>query len=222
MLCSRMISSTARLAALAALLLSALVLAGPVQAQQGWSVRSFDAALTVREDGDVEVVETIVVDFGTLESRGIFREIPVEYVYEPDPDYHRVIGIDVDSVTRDGAPEQYARSRTESDVILRIGDPDVFLVGEHTYELRYIATGVLNPQEEWDELYWNVTGNYWETTIESASATVSAPSIENTTCFQGRTGSTETCGVTGFPRPVFTSTRELPPGSGLTVVAALT
>jgi uncharacterized membrane protein YgcG len=217
-------STAVRYVVLTVLALLGLFVAGGVvaRAQESWVVRSFDAAYRILEDGNVEVTEDIVVDFGSLERHGIFRDIPVEYEYEPDPDYRRVIDIDVVSITDGSRPVPYETSRAGGNLQIKVGDPDVEVTGEQRYVITYVAEKALNPQEAWDEFYWNVTGNDWEVTVESASAVVDAPSIERTTCFEGPTGSTDPCGVTGFPRPVFGSTRPLPPGSGLTIVVGLT
>jgi uncharacterized membrane protein YgcG len=205
------------------LLTAAGLLTSIARAQEaGWVIRSFDASYRITADGRVEVTEDILVDFGALQRHGIFRDIPVEYEYEPDPDYHRVIDIDVVAVTDGARSIQYETSRLGSNLQIKIGDPDVFVTGEQRYVITYLAEKALNPQEAWDEFYWNVTGNEWDVTIESASAVVDAPAIERSACFEGPKGSTDPCGITGFPRPVFTATRSLPPGSGLTVVIALT
>ena len=213
-----------RLAAIVALAFLSLVLAAstPARAQESWVVRSFDASYEITDDGRVHVTEDIFVDFGTLQRHGLLREIPVEFVYEPDPDYHRLYDIEALSVSDGSRSVQHESTRIGANLQLRIGDPDLFVSGEQRYVIRYVLENALNPQPDWDEFYWNVTGNDREPAIESASAVVTAPSIERTTCFQGAFGSTEPCAVTGVPVPVFTSTLELPPGSGLTIVVALT
>ena len=211
---------------LAVLLLPCLFVAArparPADAQTGEIIRSFDATYEIRTDGTVLVTENILYDFGTAQRHGIFRDIPVEYVYDPDPDYHRVISLDVQSVTDGSNKIPYTKSRVGGDLELKIGDANVLVSGQQRYVITYVAKGALNPQDSWDEFYWNATGNEWEVTIQKASATVTAPSIERTTCFQGRTGSTDPCSISGDASPVFTSTQSLPPGSGLTIVLALT
>jgi uncharacterized membrane protein YgcG len=194
----------------------------PAQAQEGWVIRSFDASYRILQDGDVEVTEDILVDFGSLQRHGIFRDIPVEYEYEPDPNYHRIIEINVLSVTDGAEPVPYETSRMGGNRRIRIGDPDVEVTGEQRYVITYVAGKALNPQEEWDEFFWNVTGNDWEVTIESASAVVLAPSIERQICFQGPVGSTDPCAGEINGAATHRSRGPLPPGSGLTIVVALT
>ena len=62
-------------------LISLLLLITPSVAAQdtGWSITSFDVAYTVGLDRTIAVVETIEVDFGSLERHGIYRDIQVSY-----------------------------------------------------------------------------------------------------------------------------------------------
>ena len=81
------------------------------------------------------------------------------------------------SVTRDGRVEPYALE-TVGDGIrrIRIGDADVFLArGPHRYTIRYSMSRMARTFEDHDELFWNVTGNYWNFPIEKSVASVTLP-----------------------------------------------
>ena len=60
---------------------------------------------------------------------------------------------------------------------MRIGQADVYLPSpsEQTYEIHYRTEGQLRAYEDFDELYWNVTGNNWAFPIALASVTVTLP-----------------------------------------------
>jgi uncharacterized membrane protein len=191
-----------------------------VRAQEGWTIGSFDATYNIREDGTVLAAEDILVDFGTEQHHGIFRYIPVEFEYQ-DSDYHRIYDIDDIDVTEGNEPIQYETTRTGPNLVLKIGDPDVEVTGQHRYRITYVLPNAINPQDDQDEFFWNATGNDWQAPIQSASAVVTAPSIARTICFQGPTGSKDACRISGDSSPVFTSTQRLPPGSGLTIDVAL-
>ena len=47
--------------------------------------------------------------------------------------------------------------------------------GQHTYTINYITTRQLRSFAHYDELYWNVTGNFWGFPIMSAVARVQLP-----------------------------------------------
>ncbi|MDA1236988.1 MAG: DUF2207 domain-containing protein, partial [Acidobacteria bacterium] len=72
-------------------------------------------------------------------------------------------------------PHGASVSKSGRYVQIRLGDADTFVQGRVTYILRYEVTRALVHFADHDELYWNVTGNEWRTTIERASATVHLP-----------------------------------------------
>jgi uncharacterized membrane protein YgcG len=209
------------LVALLLLLLPLLALtAKPAAADEGWVITSFDASYVINQDGSVDVVEDIRVDFGSQQHHGILRDIPVEYDY--DADHVRRIDAEVISVDDGQNPVRYETSRQGAYLNLRIGDPNVFVSGPQRYRITYRLTAALNPQASWDELYWNVTGNNWPVRIESASATVTAPSIDKVTCYEGPTRSTAQCASQFSGGSAhFTMTQPQLEGGGLTIVVAL-
>ena len=152
--------------ALLTLLLSfLLLLALPAAAAE--TITSFASAITLGVDGSVDVTETIDVTAEGIEiRRGIYRDIPTQLI---NPDNSRLrSSLEVISVTRDGRVEPYALE-TVGDGIrrIRIGDADVFLArGPHRYTIRYSMSRMARTFEDHDELFWNVTGNYWNFPIE--------------------------------------------------------
>jgi uncharacterized membrane protein YgcG len=200
--------------------IAALATPSAVQADEGWVIRSFEATYQINPDGSIDVVEDIEVDFGSLQRRGILRDIPVEYAYSSD--YTRRISIEVVRVDDGNRAHKYQTSRSGAILTIRIGDPDVYISGQQRYRIAYRLEGMLNPQASWDEFYWNVTGNQWPVPILKAGATVGAPAVADATCFQGGTGSTQACSsqLSGSSAR-FVATAPQQPGGGLTIVVAM-
>ena len=126
--------------------------------------------------------------------RGIFREIPTRFPY--DDEHDRVYPIE--DVTVTATPESTptdVQVTTEGNVTrIRIGDPDVFITGQHTYTISYTVQGALNGFEDHDELFWNTIGTEWPVPIEQAQTTVTAPAaILDVLCFTGPPGGTLPC-----------------------------
>lgn len=62
------------------LLVSFFVLTGVVMASDtGWEIKNFSVNATIEADRTTTIEEEIVVDFGNLQKRGIFRYIPYRY-----------------------------------------------------------------------------------------------------------------------------------------------
>jgi len=163
-----------------------------VSAQGAWEIDSFHSDIQVEQDGGVDITETINVTFYT-EKHGIFRDIPVKY--RNTLNQHISLGLEVLGVTDEtGEPIDYEVSREGAYQRIKIGDPFTTITGPHTYKIQYRADRALRYFDDHDELYWNVTGNAWEVSIDNASATVYLPfAPDNQTkviCYTGETGST--------------------------------
>lgn len=189
---------------------------------EAFTINRFHSDITVQADGKAVVTETIEVRFH--ESRhGIYREIPVKY--QTDFGESVRMPIDVVSVTDDQERKRTTKVSHPGNVInIRIGDADIWVNGREVYVIRYEVTNAIQYFEEFDEFYWNVTGNYWDAGIEEASATITlavdkTTQREQTGCFSGRYGSREqACDVqTSANSASFTCTRALRPNEGFTV-----
>lgn len=216
--------SSPLLAVLVALFLLA-GLAAPrfVTADEPWTIRSFDARYEIQDTGAVLVTEDILVDFGSLERHGIFRDIPVQYGF--DSQYNRVTTISAVRVDDGSDPRPFELISMGPNLRIKIGDPGRLVSGEQRYRIRYTVGGGLNPFPDHDELYWNVTGNGWPVPIEVARATVTVPgdAIERIACYEGAVGSNLACrsSLENPAAATFAATSRLPAGAGLTIVVGL-
>ena len=208
--------------ATAALLLLCLTAASVLAEER---ITSFHADLKIAKDGLVTVTERITVTVeGRAIRRGIFRDIPTTYKAADKSIYE--VGLNVLSVTRNGATEPFVKSRKSNGVNIRIGNADVLLPhGPHTYEITYTAEGVIGFFEEFDELYWNVTGTDWAFDMDRATALVHPPpggsfiGYEAYTGPPGAQGKAYTANQLGSELR-FSTTGPVPSGEGLTVVAS--
>ena len=206
------------------LALSALcVLSQPLTAAE--RILSYDSYITVDEDGDMTVRESIrVVAEGDKIRRGIYREFPTTYTDRSGNKIEvrfRILG-----VTRDGEPEAWHKKRLANGVRIYAGRSDTVLSpGNYTYTFTYSTDRQIGFFENHDELYWNVTGNGWGFAIERASATVRLPGKVKAaditlTGFTGRRGDTGRDFDSAVEQSSGTiqTSRALPPRSGLTLV----
>jgi uncharacterized membrane protein YgcG len=98
-----------------------------------------------------------------------------------------------------GEPLSFEKSRENSELILKIGDEDEFIVGDKTYVIKY-SYGIGNDGiPQFDELYYNLIGNGWDADIENATFSIEMPkefdeNKLNFTC--GRYGATDSSSVT--------------------------
>ncbi|MGH6871812.1 MAG: DUF2207 domain-containing protein [Rhizomicrobium sp.] len=178
-----------------ALLLTALVLfARPALAYDtNERITDYKSDVTVAPSGTLTVTETIAVVVADEEiHHGIYRDFPTTYT---DKLGRRVrVGFQVLSVKRDGQSEPYDVAGIDAGERIRIGDPDRELdPGTYTYTITYLTTRQIGFFDKYDELYWNVTGNFWKFAIEHAEAVIHLPPgahITQTSFYTGGEGST--------------------------------
>ena len=189
------------------------------------AITYFESDVTVNPDSSLLVKETITVNVqGIRIKRGIFRDFPTDY---KDRQGNTVrVGFNVVDVKRNGKNETYKVENRFNGKRIRIGNTDVFLEkGFHTFTITYRTDRQLGFFEEFDELYWNVTGNGWEFTIENARAIVRMPQGAQVTQYAAYTGPQGAQGqdfrLTSSSNPVtLETTRALRPGEGLTIAVA--
>ena len=136
-------------------------------------ILSFHSDIVVKQDGWIEVTETIRVRAeGQRIRRGIYRDFPTEYRDRLGNDY--VVAFEPLAVLRNGAGEDYHTEHLRRGIRTYFGSSDRYIPnGEHVYTFRYRASRMLGFFEDHDELYWNVTGFDWAFPIDAASASVS-------------------------------------------------
>ncbi|HWA30104.1 MAG TPA: DUF2207 domain-containing protein, partial [Rhizomicrobium sp.] len=157
-------------------------------------ITDYKSDITVAPNGDLTVIETIsVIAAGDRIVHGIFRDFPTTYT-NPNGTTKKV-RFDVMQVTRDGHDEPYSIEGIDSGERVKIGDKDVEVApGPHTYTITYITDRQIGFYKDYDELYWNVTGNFWIFPIDHAEATVHLPSgaqITQSAYYTGAAGATE-------------------------------
>lgn len=194
-----------------------------------WGISQFDADIQINRDSTFEVTEKIVADFTDATSRrGVIRYIPIKYQdrYKQNLD----LRFNLISVTdENGTSYETSISYPGDSVNIRIGSPDIYVDGQvKTYILKYKLDRGLNRFEDHDELYWNVTGNGWDTAIVKTSATVRLPenadqSALKAVCYTGLGYSTEqecSAEVIDGQTFQFSSNDLLVPNAGMSIAVA--
>ncbi len=210
-------------------ILGSLILAVPVSALENrgaFVITDFKVDILVKKDATLEVEEIIAVNFSE-KRHGIFRNIPVKY--ENDNGFKYNMNLKVLSVQNEkGRAVPYKISSSGNDKVLKIGDPDLEIIGDQKYFIEYEIERGVRYFEDHDEIYWNPVGTGWPTTINKASTVVAFEPgmkyLENSgVCFTGEFGSKEkNCLVNEKEKEVFfVATKKLNSHQGLTVAVHL-
>jgi len=186
----------------------------------------FQSIISVHRDASMTVSETIRVICARQEiKRGIIRRFPTTY---KDRYGNTVrVGFEVIEVLRDGRTEAYHIEDSSNGKKIYIGRKNVQLKpGTYTYSITYKTNRQLGYFDDFDELYWNVTGNGWSFAIDHASAVVKLPpgaEILKTAGYTGRYGSKGQDFITDFDAQgnvTFATKGRLKPKEGLTIAVA--
>ena len=209
-------------------ILMALVLMGPGIAFAGTTERILDfySHIEVHEDGHLIVTERIeVVAAGRQIKRGIYRDFPT--IYKNRSGKKIRVGFKILGVLKNDRPEAYHTASRTNGKRVYIGRKNVYLKpGTYTYTITYRTDRQLGFFKDHDELYWNVTGNDWQFSIEKAGATVLLPShaeVIEATAYTGRRGAKGKAFAQGYDESgnvTFETTRSLRSGEGLTIAVA--
>ena len=136
-------------------------------------IESFRAQIDVLPDSTVSVTESITAHFLGGPWHGLYREIPVEYYTPQGMNYS--LFLDVKGVT-DGSGRRLrfesSRERHYRKLKIFIDNADDSV---QTINIEYTVANALKFHEDFDEFYWNVTGDEWDVPIRSASASITLP-----------------------------------------------
>ena len=160
-------------------------------------------------------------------NHGIYRDFPTRY-RGPRTAAQVRVGFTFEGATLDGAAGAREHRALGNGVRIKIGDPDRIVdVGEHRYVIHYRTTRQIGRFKDYDELYWNATGNGWMFPIDVAEARIRLPaagqrsgSARPTPARRARPASNAEV-IDEKPGEIaFRTTQPLGPYEGLTVAAA--
>lgn len=146
-----------------------IMLQGFVFADEFYTITDYDVEIDVTQNNVYHISETISVLF--KEPRhGIYRDIPTRYYgYSHDITDIKVYNPQL------GMVYNYDVSNKGSGIEIKIGDADIFVEGSQIYRIDYTYDGSDDLINEYDEFYFNLIGNEWNTTIDHVDFKVTMP-----------------------------------------------
>lgn len=161
---SLLIPKTILTTLLRGLFVALILVIGQQGAQADERILSFDAKLELLTNGTLDVTEFIEVRGENNQiRRGIFRDIPT--VQRNEVGGLQRLKLNVVNVKRDGQDTTWRTEKIGNAIRIYVGDANVFLgSGVFRYEIHYTMARqarVHARSPDVAELYWNVTGNFW-------------------------------------------------------------
>lgn len=192
-----------------------------------WYIKDFQTEIVVNKDSSLLITEKITADCDNLpDKHGIFRILPTQ-INTTEGAIKTPIKL-ISITDFNNKPIKYSTIQNSSDhtVSWKIGDPNKTVTGENYYKITYLVKNAIrfeNPQ--FDELYWNLNGNFWDLEADNFVAKIILPSevtqqnsqVEYYTGFLGeKSKNLATYIWTNDNTLQFSSTQTLMPKQGIT------
>ena len=133
-------------------------------------IDKYDINVKVNENNSFDITETITAHFNT-EKHGIIRKIPVHNkVKTKNKTYTNRA-----KITNLSVNDTYKVSKENDYYQIQIGDENKTLTGSKTYKIKYNYNIGKDPNKNFDEFYYNLIGNDWDTVIGNITATIEFP-----------------------------------------------
>ncbi|PJE65432.1 hypothetical protein COU91_01660 [Candidatus Saccharibacteria bacterium CG10_big_fil_rev_8_21_14_0_10_47_8] len=167
-----------------------------------FTISNFSADYYLSRDAakasSLDVVEKIDAQFPNYDqNHGILRAIPRSY-------QGHTLSLKINSVKDDsGISLNYTTYTQNDNLVLKIGNPDRYVLGRQTYVVSYSMRNAVDFLNDHEELYWDVNGDQWAQPMAIVNTKIHIPSDllsqlqDRQTCYAGFSGvsSSGTCSV---------------------------
>lgn len=153
-------------------------------------IDKYDINIVVNENNTFDITETITAYFN-VPKHGIIRTIPFKNTITRLDGTTSTNRIQVTNVNVDN---EYTTSRENDNYKLKIGSANRTLTGEQKYVIKYSYNLGKDPLKDYDELYYNIIGNEWDTVIGNVTFSITMPKEFDSSKLgfsSGTTGSTD-------------------------------
>lgn len=160
-----------------------------------YTIQTYDINMIVNEDNTFDITENITAYFNVAK-HGIYRKIPLKNSIT------RIDGTKSSNrvkITDINVSEEYATSNENGYKVIKIGNANETLTGKHSYTIKYKYNIGKDPLKNADELYFNLIGDQWDTSISNVSFTIIMPKSFDKSLLgfsSGNVGSTNSSNVT--------------------------
>ena len=136
-----------------------------------YTLNSYDINIVVNKNNTLNVTEKIGAYFN-VEKHGIFRKIPIRNNVtrlDGTKSKNRVKIKDIK------VNDNYSLSTEDGYKVIKIGDSNKTLTGQKNYKISYLYNLGRDSGKKYDELYFNLIGSEWDTSISNITFTIKMP-----------------------------------------------
>ena len=140
-------------------------------ASYDYVIDNYDVNIVVNSNNTFDITERITAYFN-VPKHGIFRTIPLS---------NKIVRLDGSTstnrtqVTNLSVSDEYSTSKESGNYKIQIGSASRTLTGKQTYTIKYTYNLGKDPVSDYDELYYNIIGNEWDTVIGNVTFNITMP-----------------------------------------------
>ena len=136
------------------------------------AIKKYDVSIQINKNGTLTVNEVIDYEFDNNLRHGIYRDIPLRSKKSGTDIYKS--HVKMNSVKRNGEPENYTSDTSYEGVSYRVGSADRYVdSGINKYEFNYTIYNAIFEKDGIYQVYFNPIGQFWNVPIESADVSIS-------------------------------------------------
>lgn len=134
-------------------------------------INKYNVDIVLNENNTFDITENITANFKT-KKHGIIRNIPLK---------NNIVRLDGTTntnkaqITNLSVNHKYTLKKEKNYFKIQIGDSNTYLSGQQEYQIKYTYNIGKDPIKDKDELYFNIIGNEWDTSIENITFTIKMP-----------------------------------------------
>ncbi len=140
-------------------------------ASYDYVIDNYDVNIVVNSNNTFDITERMTAYFN-VPKHGIFRTIPLS---------NKIVRLDGSTstnrtqVTNLSVSDEYTTSKESGNYKIQIGSASRTLTGKQTYTIKYTYNLGKDPVSDYDELYYNIIGNEWDTVIGNVTFNITMP-----------------------------------------------
>lgn len=158
-------------------------------------IDSYNIDIAVNENNTYDITETIEAYFNTSK-HGIYRTIPLKNTITRLDGTTNKNRAQISNVK---VNDNYTTSKENDNYKIKIGSASVTLTGKKQYEISYNYNIGKDRSNDYDELYFNIIGDEWDTVIGNITFTITMPKSFDASKLgfsSGNVGSTDSSKIT--------------------------
>lgn len=136
-----------------------------------YEITHYSVHIDVNEDNSMDITEKISVNFNEPR-HGIFRKLPIRNKITrldgtKSRNHAKISNVSVD--------QNFSTSTDDGYYVIKIGSAATTLTGPQEYTIKYRYDIGRDPSKDYDELYYNLIGSEWDTSIDFVEFSINMP-----------------------------------------------